>query len=169
MTMRILGALLLTAGCGGMGFSLVRSYKWEVRLLGGLLNALREMEWELKYRVTPLPELCRVGAFAARGQVRQVLEQLALRLEAGGVCHVSECMNALSSTPALPRRARDCLRQLGNSLGRFDLEGQLQGLQEAQRQCRGYLEELKEGGADRLRTCQTLAVCGGAALAILFI
>lgn len=169
MTLRLMGAALLLAGCAGMGLSLARWHRQELQQLRLVRSAMQEMAWELKYRVTPLPQLCRVGGYAAKGEVRQVLMQLAARLEAADTSQVSHCMNAIASNSGLCPRARRCLCRLGESLGRYDLEGQLQGLEGVQADCRQELEELKEGGAERLRTYQTLAVCTGAALAILLL
>lgn len=166
--LRILGAGLVIAGCSGIGFSLVHSHKKEEQMIRWLINAIQEMEWELKYRVTPLPELCKVGGLAARGQVRDVLNVLAERLEKGNVSELSACMNALASDKSIPQRVRRCFRELGKSLGRYDFEGQIQGLETVRNQCRRELEELREGGSERLRSYQTLAICAGVALAILF-
>jgi hypothetical protein len=54
-------------------------------------------------------------------------------------------------------------------LGIFDLPGQLKGLEEAQQVCQRALEQLEKGQAARLRSYQTLALCAGAALTILFL
>ena len=85
------------------------------------------------------------------------------------VTDISGTMNQLLSRQDLPRRVRRNLRQLGMSLGRFDLEGQLQGLEAVRRQCRQDLAALEENSGQRLRNYQTLALCAGAGLAILFV
>ena len=58
---------------------------------------------------------------------------------------------------------------MGSSLGRFDLEGQLQGLESVRIYCREQLDELSKDRDVRLRSYQTLGLCAGAALAILFV
>ena len=58
---------------------------------------------------------------------------------------------------------------LGRTLGRFDLDGQLIGLENARRDCRRAVDALSENRDNRLRCYQTLGLCAGAALAILFI
>lgn len=166
--MRIFGAALLLAGCGGFGFSLTAAHRREERLLRQLIKALQEMEWELKYRLTALPELCRIGADAAGGILGQIFREVAEQLERWETADVCASLNGCVSTRELPRRVRRNLRQLGRSLGRFDLEGQLQGLQAVRQQCRADLQTMAQGSAQRLRSQQTLALCAGAALAILF-
>ena len=60
-------------------------------------------------------------------------------------------------------------QQLGKSLGRFDLNGQLQGIEQVRAHCRRELSSLENGRDQRIRGYQTLGVCAGAALAILFV
>ena len=167
--LKLFGAAMIIAGCGGMGAAIVCDHRKQVHELKSLKNAIQEMLWELKYRVSPLPELCHVGAMAARGTVRQVFTELMQRLEENRLDCIAGCVNGLAGKYPLSRRTRNCLRYLGDSLGRYDLEGQIQGLEEAKDLCRRELEELKEVGSEQLRTCQTLAVCAGVALVILFI
>ena len=58
---------------------------------------------------------------------------------------------------------------LGTSLGRFDLTGQLNGLEQVRSHCRRELEALAGNRDQRVRGYQTLGICAGAALAILFV
>ena len=166
---RFAGAVLLMAGCSGFGFSMAAAHRREVSLLRRLIHGLQEMEWELKFRMTELPELCRIAADASGGDLKPVFRQLAGKLERREVEEISGCLNGLLQHYDLPRRVKKNLRQLGASLGRFDLEGQLQGLQAVRQQCREDVKALEENSALRLRNYQTLALCGGAALAILFL
>ena len=69
----------------------------------------------------------------------------------------------------LPCRVKRLLRQLGDCLGRFDLEGQLQGLEEVRQQCVCELRELEGKSQDRLKNYRTVAVSAGVVLAILLL
>ncbi len=166
---RLVGSALLLAGCGGFGYSLAASVRREMGLLRRLIRGLQEMEWELKYRMTPLPELCRIAGDASGGVLKDLFRELADRLDNRDAVEISGCLNGLLPGKNLPPRLRRNLRQLGQSLGRFDLEGQIQGLQAVRQQCRKDLRDLEEGSVQRLRSYQTLALCAGAALAILFV
>lgn len=166
---RLMGAALLMAGCGGFGFSLAAAYRREMGLLRRLINALQEMEWELKYRMTELPDLCRIAGDAAGGTLRDIFLELAGKLDRQEVMDISGCLNGILMNRDLPRQVRRNMKQLGRSLGRFDLEGQLQGLQAVRQQCRKDLQNISENSVQRLRSYQTLALCAGAALAILFV
>lgn len=164
---RFMGAVVLMAGCGGFGFSLSAAHRTEKALLRQLINALQEMEWELKYRLTQLPELCRIGGEAAGGKVGKLLRELAEGLERSEIIDLSASFSGMVFRQELPPRVRRILRELGRSLGRYDLEGQIQGLQAVRMQCRKELKALEQNGPQRLRSYQTLALCAGAALAIL--
>ena len=160
---------MLVSGCGSFGFLLGANYRREMRMLKNLLSSLREMEWELKYRLTPLPELCGIAAAASGGKIGELSLELNDALETGACSEISGCMNGLLQTMDIPRRTEKCLKNLGNSLGRYDLEGQLQGLQAVKAECCGFLEELEAHRTERVRSYQTLGLCAGAALVILFV
>lgn len=167
--MRLLGAALLMAGCGGFGFSLASAQRREARMLRHLISVLQEMEWELKYRMTELPELCQIAADSSTGSLRAVFGELAEKLRRREVSDISGCLNGILEKRELPRHVCRNMKQLGCSFGRFDLEGQLQGLEAVRCQCRKDLEEILENSTQRLRNYEILALCAGAALVILFI
>lgn len=169
MMIRLVGAVLLVSGCGSFGFAMGLHYRREIRMLRQLLAALQEMEWELKYRLTPLPELCSTGAAATEGKLRELFQRLREALEAGEFSEISGCMNGLVQAMEISPKCAGCLRELGSSLGRYDLEGQLQGLRSVQERCRGFLEELESHRSERMRSYQTLWLCAGGALAILLV
>ena len=169
MILRTIGAVLLVGACGSFGFLMGAHYRREIQMLRQLLGALQEMECELKYRLTPLPELCIIAGWASRGKLRALFRCLGQTLECGACTEISGCMNGLLQTMDIPPRTGKCLKELGKSLGRFDLEGQLQGLQAVKGQCRKYLEEMESHRTERTRSYQTLGLCAGAALVILLV
>ena len=75
----------------------------------------------------------------------------------------------LSKLENLPKSTAEALGLLGKSLGRFDLNGQLLGVESVRSYCRRELGSLEAGRDQRIRGYQTLGVCAGAALAILFV
>ena len=170
MSIKLIGAVLVIAACGGFGLSLVISHRRAEETLRQLISALDYMECELQYRLTPLPDLCRQTAEASNGWVRAVFNSLAQELENQISPEVKTCMNAaLCRVRELPAQVRKAMQELGQTLGRFDLPGQLRGLEGIRRTCRRELDELAKNRDVRLRSYQTLGLCAGAALAILFI
>lgn len=169
MDYKWIGAVLIIAGCGGFGFSLAAAHRWEEKNLHCVMRILDFMASELHFRSTPLPELCRSASDLCRNSVGQVFSCLADELKRCQSSDVQSCMDNVLEGTGLPPKTGEILRQLGDSLGRFDLEGQLNGLNECRNSCRSQLEELAENRDSRLRNYQTLSLCTGAALAILLI
>ena len=170
MTIKWIGALLVIAGCGGVGFTMAASYKREERCLRALVRALDYMTCELQFRLTPLPELCRAAGKECGGPAGQALLALSQELESQISPDADSCMYAaLSRLNNLPASTSEALSLLGKSLGRFDLNGQLQGIEQVRAHCRRELAGLENGRDQRIRGYQTLGVCAGAALAILFV
>lgn len=170
MGYELLGAALIVGGCGGFGVSLGAEARREARELEGLLRALELMENQLQYRLTPLPELCRMAGKEARGNVGRVFNCLARELDRQTAPEAAGCMGlALEKCPGLSSELRRAMSRLGRDLGRFDLPGQLRGLERARARCGRLLEEIQRGRVARLREYRTLGLCAGAALAILLL
>lgn len=170
MGYELLGAVLIIGGCGGFGICLGAEARREARELEGLLRALELMENQLQYRLTPLPELCRMAGKEARGNVGRVFVCLARELDRQASPEAAGCMGlALEKCPGLSPELRRAMGCLGRDLGRFDLPGQLRGLERARERCGKLLEEIRQSRVARLRDYRTLGLCAGAALAILLL
>lgn len=170
MYLKIIGAILIFFCCGGIGFRIAHNYIRETTILQQLINTLDYMECELQYHLTPLPDLCRQAALEQTGIITDVFLKLSRELEDQISPEVDTCMNAaLNSVPNIPFNTADLLRQLGCSLGRFDIDGQLIGLESMRNKCRQTLQDLKDNKLRHIRGYQTLGLCAGAALVILFI
>ncbi len=170
MTAKILGALLIVAGCGWVGFAMAASVRQEKAALQQLLQVLEFMKNELAFRLPPLPELCTAAAAQSSGVIAAVLNELAAQLDKQLCDRAEAAMEAvLDQTAKLSVRVRQNLRRLGTSLGRFDLQGQLSSLEAAAEICRQDLEAIQSHEEERVRSCRTLGLCAGAALAILLI
>lgn len=164
------GAVLIVAGCGGFGFSMSYEHRIQEKFLRNLIRILDFMACELQYRMTPLPELCEAAGREASGGLGQVFLQVSHELNVSISGDVSDAMvTALKNRPQLPDKTRDNLLLLGRSLGRFDLEGQIKGLEAVRTSCRRDLEGFTVNRDSRLRNYQTLGLCAGAALAIILI
>ena len=170
MNIKWIGAVLIILGCGGAGFSFSMAYRREEQLLQQLLAALDYMSCELQYRMTPLPELCRQTGNGRKGMIGKLFQNLASELDSQISPDVCCCLAAAASTVGdLPTRIQKAICLLGESLGRFDLDGQLHGIDAVRSYCCGELENMALGREIRLRSYQTLGLCAGAALAILLV
>ena len=164
---RIVGACCIVTGCGGFGFAMAAAHRREEAELVRLISALEYMSCELSYRMTPLAALCR-GA-VSEGMVGEFFRGLASELERGDAPDVQVCVRAILERMDLPRELERQLQQLGDTLGRFDLPGQLQGIQSVRKRCEESLMYIRKNRDERLRSYQTLGICAGAALAIVLI
>ena len=99
-----------------------------------------------------------------------VFRRLAGELDAQTEPEVDGCMQAaLAKVPELSPTLRKIMKQLGRSLGRFDLTGQIQGLQAVREAVQTAQDRLDRERSSRLKCYRTLGFCTGAALVILFI
>ena len=170
MIIKWIGAVLVIGCCGSVGFGMARRYRTEETMLQALETILSEMTSEIQYRLTPLPVLCRTASEHCNGTMRKVFCTFAEELEAQVAPDVCRCMSAaLSRNPGLPPISAELLEQFGNTAGRYDLDGQLSGMKYLQEVCSRNLQQLRENRDVRLRNYQTLGLCAGAALAILFV
>ena len=170
MTGKFLGAALIILSCGAFGYGISAANRRAESSLRQLIAALDYMQCELHYRLTPLPDLCMNASREQKGSVGQFFHKLALELEDQISPDVSSCVQAaLIQTDQLPKLTQKALDILGASLGRFDMEGQLIGLEQVRQFCREEVDKLAENKEVRLRSYQTLSLCAGAALAILFV
>lgn len=170
MSYKWIGAMLILGSCGGFGMGLAVHRKNQERLLCQLVEVLEEMLWELPFQLTPLPELLRHAVGRKKGCLSNVLLELARQLDRQVLPDAASCMNAALEAGELndPTLRRQ-LDRLGQSLGRFDLEGQLKGLTAVKEGCDGELRRLRDSRDVRLRSYRVLGLCAGAALVILLL
>lgn len=167
---KFLGGVLIIGGCSFFGFSICAGIKREEHTLRLLINILDYMQCELQYRMTPLPDLCRQVGLEHRNIIGKFFADLSVELESKISSDVSCCIsNLISLYSDLPPRSKKALQIFGASLGRFDEEGQIRSLEAVRAFCRTEIENLAVNRDARLRSYQTLGVCAGAALAILFV
>ena len=165
-----IGAILIMASCSGCGFAIAAGKRREEQLLYQLIGILQFLEADLQYRLTPLPELCRLAAGETRGVLRTVFLNLYRELKWQKLPDAGSCMYAaIQRSGEIPPKVRRLLVQLGHTLGRFDLPGQLQGIQSVRKRSEETLETIRKNRDERLRSYQTLGICAGAALAIILI
>jgi len=165
-----IGAVMIVSGCTGVGFRITYEKRKEENLLNQMLQLLQFLESELLYKLTSLPELSRMAAGEAKGILRTVFMNLYRELSWQKLPDAGSCMSAaIQRSGEIPSSTRRLLVQLGYTLGRYDLPGQLEGIQSVRKRCEDALQNCRMNRDDRLRCYQTLSVCAGAALAILLV
>jgi len=170
MLLKWIGGICIILGSSGVGFKMAANQRKEERHLLMLISALDFMTCELEYRMTPLPDLFRKAASMITGNLSKLFLSFSAEMEDQISPNVETCLKAaVSKCDSLPRFTEECILSLGKSLGKFDVEGQLRGMEATRQECRQKLNQLQNNKEKRLRSYQTLGVCVGAGLAILFI
>ena len=170
MTWKLIGAILVIVGCGGFGFLVAAGIKKEERYLKELLEVMEFMTSELKYRMTSLPELIGRASVHTSGALWQMFSALDRELTAQIAPNAESCLKiALEKTEGIPVLTGRILRMLGRNLGKFDLTGQISGINFVKDACRENLARIARDKKERLRSYRTLGVCAGIALAILLL
>ena len=169
MIWKWVGAMLVIGGCGAVGFSVASHHRKTETGLRQLVEALSYMESELSFRLTPLPDLCRMVGSVQNNQIEQGFLMLSKALERQISPDVGACVSDMLCQQEYPKAVEEGYRLLGRSLGKFSLDGQVKALEQVQAYCIKELESMSQNRDERLRSYQTLGLCAGAALAILFV
>ena len=148
-----------------MGWNLNRDTAL-LRALAAFIDCLGN---ELSYRMSPLPDALRATAQVHKSKLSPIFVSLAEQLEQQISPNVSSCMEYVLRQQRLPKNTMQQLSELGGLLGAYDLQGQQNGLNMARQNCMRILSQLEHDRTQRVRSYQTLGLCAGAALAILFI
>lgn len=167
MEIKLFGIVLVIAGCSAFGFKLAADLRLQIKAIRDLIDILNYMECELNCRLTPLPQLCRLSAEQGKF-LKNLFLQFADEMEAQIAVDTASCMEAaIQKSPHISDTIESFLKELGSSFGKFDLEGQLSGIDALRKKCVMQLHALEENKDVRMRNYRTLGMCAGAALAIL--
>ena len=91
MMIRIWGAILILAGCGGFGTLICISYKREEDMLRQLIHTIHHMQCELQFRLTPLPNLCLQASDVCTGIISKLFIALSDELNQQVSADVLSC------------------------------------------------------------------------------
>ena len=169
MTYRLFGVFLVVLGCGTWGCILASKYRQECKTLEQLLHLLQIMESELQYHMTPLPDLCLIAADSVNGIMHDIFTALSQELNQQISPNVSLCMRRVLSTRSAPIYTNILLEKLGKTLGRFDYNGQLKGIEAVHHEAQCKLATLMNNQDARIRSYRTFGLCAGLAIVILLI
>ena len=108
MILKLLGAAFVVTGCGGIGFRIAATHRFEEKNLRQLIGILDYMECELQYRMTPLPELCRQAAREFPGLLGRVFDDFSSEMESQVSPNPEICMSvAVERMEKMPPLARE--------------------------------------------------------------
>ena len=170
MIIKIIGAILIISASGSFGLLMAATHKRTAKIMQELISAIDFMMRDLQYRMCSLADAFRAVSSYNSGVIGDFFNILSNELERQVAPDIAYCVDAaLSQIKNLPELVRKDILLLGKSLGRFDLDGQLKGLSAVKAECTNTLQAFTDNQDIRLRSYQTLALCAGAAVVILFI
>lgn len=170
MSLKWIGAILIVVTSASVGLNMSLAYLRQERQLAQLLQTFHYIKCELQYRLTPLPDQFEQCSKLVDGAVGHFYKTLYCELETQISPNVPCCFQAaIKKSTDLTPIAVSVLQRLGSTLGSFDLDGQLICLEDAENYCRVEIERIRAARPVRIRNYQTLSLCAGAALVILFI
>ena len=168
MTQKLIGGALVFIGCAGVGFMKARQLSSEEALLSDTVLLLNRMENELSCRRTTLSDLCEL-ACDCKKELKHLYMELSQLLSQQTLADASACMNHALKQVNLPKSVADLHIRLGQTMGKFDMVGQLRELQVVRKSAEQQLSVIRQEQKDKRRSYQTLGLCAGAALVILLV
>lgn len=168
--LRLLGAALLFGGLSLAGCSAGVELRRRTTLLRELVGALEQIQRELSFRLTPLPELFENQSRRSTGTLTEFFKACAgharsfeYPFEEGWRREV-EGLSSLVDT-----QVRECLERLGRNLGRCDGDGERELLNASVDELKEYLGRSEEENRQRGRLYSVLGVTAGAFFSILLL
>lgn len=112
-----------------------------------------------------------MAAGICRGSLRDIFQATAQRIELQNDANAGEIMEAvlIRIGHLLPISCICRLRELGNILGAYEVQEQVQAIDALCGRVSGSIEELRQGRAERCRSYEVMGVCAGCALAIILL
>ena len=165
-----IGALLIIAGCAGIGFSMAMNCRRELKALEDLSCALSHIASELEFRQAPLPDIFLKIGQIGDGCVYSLFSVLGEALNRQVAPDAGCCLDVvLRNGQQIPTMTACILKEFGIGLGQYDVGGQLRQISVVKDRCDREMDLLSNQKEERIRRYQTLGICTGAAIAILLL
>ena len=168
---KILGAALIVMAASGAGLSMAHSVRHEERCLEQLTRVLEMMLCEIPGRLSSVQELFVRAQECVSGVLKAFFQFCAQQTLAQSEPEIS-CIMDLALDRYEERLPTPCivlLRQMGQVLGAYDAQEQVEVLSALSERAASALTNLRAGKADRCRSYEVLGVCAGCALAIILL
>lgn len=167
---RLMGAVLVAAGCAWLGFQACEGMRRRVRALREMADGLGLLERELELGSPPLPQLMERAADRCAGSAARMFRACRQGLDRLDREDLATLWRRLAEgRTELGREGQEALAALGGILGRYDAGAQREGVAAV----RTRLAELADRGESESRrqgrVYQALGLSGGAFLVILLL
>ena len=168
---RLVGALLTAAGGAFWGFAAARRLRRRARVLRQLAGAMEQMEREISFRLTPLPEVFAALSQEYSGPVGALFAGCVQEMDGLDRQPMAKLWRqALAEAPLdLDGRGLRALEELGEVLGRYDGDSLCIALKQACGELIAAAEEAEREREQKERMEQILGLTAGALLVILLV
>lgn len=166
--MKIAGVLFIVISAGSVGFRIAAGLKNRCKSLRQLYNAMQQLYHELAFCATPLPQVFALLAASCAEEHKKIFEQVSAEMEQNRWMTPRSAMER--SLKLYPNEfVGEILLELAGKLGKYDVQAQLLGIEDAKHQMEEMLGNLEEERRLKSKTYKTLSICAGLAAAILLI
>ena len=167
---RLIGAVLAASGGALLGIQAAAELRGRVRALRQLEEGLALLERELELNLPTLPRLLERGAAHSEGAARELFRGCVRGLDRLDREDFSTLWRRLvGEQSALEPEGQAILYPLGDTLGRYEAQRQLEALSAARRRLRELSARLEADSRRKGRVYQALGLSGGAFLVILLL
>lgn len=167
---RLVGAALVAAGGALLGFQAAAELRSRVRTLDQVEAGLALLERELELNRPPLSRLMERGAAHSEGAARELFQGCARGLDRLDQEDFSSLWRRLvKELSVLGPEGQAILFPLGDTLGRYEVQRQLEALSAARRRLEELSAHLEMDSRRKGRVYQALGLSGGTFLVILLL
>lgn len=162
--LKLMGAILLTAGAALWGFTGAKSLKDRASALRALTSSIELMGYELCDKLTPVPELFALLGRQAPDPACRLFQNGEVRLKEIGAVPFSELWHeAVIDTHELMLTQQEilALSELGFSLGKYDVSQQRKAIETARVQFADFTKKAEEERDKNWKAQALLGVTAG--------
>ena len=166
--MKTLGIIFIMVSAVSAGIRIGSVLKSKCMHLQYLLDALLLFKNELTYSAKPLPELCAVISNSAQGNVKEMFADISDQMQNNRWLSFKTALeHALNRYP--DDTSEETLLELASSIGQYDLQAQIGGIDLAMIRIRQLLRSMESERSMKSKTYKTLSICAGLAVVILLL
>lgn len=168
--LRLVGAGLILAGAGYVGWRASRDLSDRTRQIQELMDALKALERELTFRLAPLPELLFSVGNGISGPLRMFFLRCSEYARTGDGRFIEHWdREAERLKDRLDADPMDCLLRLGRGIGRYHWEEVRALIASQTRELEMYLQKARQEELRKGQIYRALSVTAGACLVILLV
>lgn len=167
--LKILGILLVLAGCSGLGGYMVLRYAARIRILGELEQALQFLYGEIEYSGCDILEL--LDKLALRGRYfegfwRNLWSCLQEYDGQGFYYHWQQELKGVMGIECLKEEDMELLLAIGENIGNTDRQTQLHTLHIFQERLHGILLQARQDYREKAKVSMVVGITAGLFLAL---